>query len=144
MNRLIAPLALVCVLLASCIGTRARNDALLPAVRTAWPEVRVDFERGVADGINDGDLTDMEAIGLRAEADRLDVAITAGDRIKLINVLYTTEIQPWAGRGITAALDAGEIGPNGALLLQERLSNFSAAILVLQERATSLLPQPSH
>jgi len=140
MNRLCASLALVCVLLASCIGTRARNDALMPAVRMAWPEVRVDFDRGVADGINDGDLTEMAAIGLRSEADRLNNAITSGDRIALINVLYDTEIRPWAGRGITAALDAGEIGPNGALLLQERLGNFSAAILVLQERATSLLP----
>jgi len=140
MNRLCASLALVCVLLASCIGTRARNDALMPAVRMAWPEVRVDFDRGVADGINDGDLTEMAAIGLRSEADRLTDALASGDRVLLINVLYDTEIRPWAGRGISAALDAGEIGPNGALLLQERLGNFSAAILVLQERATSLLP----
>lgn len=144
MNRLIAPLALVAVLLASCIGTRARNDALLPAVRVAWPEVRVDFDRGVADGIADGDLTEIEAITLRSEADRLDLALTAGDRVKLTNVLYDSEIRPWASRGITAALDAGDLGPNGAMLLTERLSNFSAAILVLQERATSLLPTTSH
>ena len=142
MNRLIAPLALVAVLLASCIGTRARNDALMPAVRMAWPEVRVDFDRGVADGIADGDLTEMEAISLRSEADMLTDALEAGDRFKLYNVLYTTEIQPWASRGITAALEAGDLGPNGAMLLTERLTNFSAAILVLQERATSLLPTP--
>lgn len=144
MNRLIAPLALVAVLLASCIGTRARNDALMPAVRMAWPEVRVDFDRGVADGLADGDLTEMAAISLRSEADMLTDALEAGDRFKLYNVLYTTEIQPWASRGIQAALDAGDLGPNGAMLLTERLSNFSAAILVLQERATSLLPQPSN
>lgn len=143
MNRLIAPLALVAVLLSSCIGTKARNDALLPAVRTAWPEVRVDFERGVADGLNDADITAEQAATIRNEADLLDLALTAGDRVKLINVLYSTEIRPWASRGISAALDAGEIGPNGALLLSERLSNFSAAILVLQERATSILPSTS-
>jgi hypothetical protein len=144
MNRLLPTLALACVLLASCVGNRARNDALLPAVSMAWPEVRVDFDRGVADGINDGDLTEMAAIGLRSEADLLTSALESGDRFKLYNVLYTTEIQPWASRGISAALEAGEIGPNGAMLLTERLSNFTAAILVLQERATSLLPQPSH
>lgn len=142
MNRLIAPLALVAVLLASCIGTRARNDALLPAVRMAWPEVRVDFDRGVADGLADGDLTEMGAITLRSEADRLDLALTSGDRVMLINTLYDSEVRPWASRGIQAALDAGDIGPNGAMLLTERLANFSAAILVLQERATSLLPTP--
>lgn len=142
MNRLFAPLALVCVLLASCVGTRARNDALLPAARMAWPQVRVDFDRGVADGLADGDLSPAQADVARTEADALGSALSSGDRVALISVLYDSEIRPLASRGISAALGAGEIGPNGALLLMERLTNFSAAILVLQERATTLLPTP--
>ena len=132
MNRLLLSIA-AAMLLVACLGTKARESVLLPAVRTAWPEVKVDVERGLADG----NPTDKQANEVRYEVDLLTAALETGD---LTNVLYEPLIAPWATRGVAAAFEAGEIGPNVALILTERNSRFLAAILVIQERATLLLP----
>jgi len=137
MNRLITSVLLV-VALASCVGTRARDNALLPAARTAWPEVRVDLEAGIADGLADGDLTAERAAEVVGYADELTAALTSGDRFALKMVPWDTDMHPLVIRGITSALEAGQLGPNGAQILYQRATNFTAVILVLQERTTNM------
>lgn len=130
MNRLSILLACAVMVLVSCVGPRARDNALLPAAQQAWPRVRVDFEAGLADG--DLDPTGRDA--LLGYADDLGEALTDGDRAALLDIPWDSQMRPWAVRGITAALDAGELGPNGSQLLYQRVANFTAAILVLQEK----------
>lgn len=134
MNRLSILLACAVLALASCVGTRARDNALLPAAQTAWPQVRVDFEAGLADGIADGDLNEASRDDLLGLADDLGEALTDGDRAALGGIPWDSQMRPWAIRGITSAVDAGELGPNGSQLLYQRVANFTAAILVLQEK----------
>src|SRR5690349_840517 len=48
---------LLCVLtlfLASCVGNKARELTLNPVAQQVWPNVRVDFDRGLADGLAKG------------------------------------------------------------------------------------------
>jgi hypothetical protein len=133
-NRLSILLACAVMVLASCVGPRARDNALLPAAQQAWPQVRVDFEAGLADGVTDGDLDPTGRDTLLGYADDLGEALTDGDRAALLDIPWDSQMRPWAVRGITAALDAGELGPNGSQLLYQRVANFTAAILVLQEK----------
>lgn len=131
MNRLLLSIAATMIFV-SCLGTKARESVLLPAALAAWPEVRVDMERGLERGLADGDLTEMWAHEVRCEADLMTAALATGD---LRTVRYEPVIAPWAVRGVWAALDAEEIGPNVASIMAERNTRFSAAILALQERA---------
>lgn len=118
--------------LCSCVGNRARQDALGPIAQDIWPNVQVDFERGLADGLADGDLNEQGAAVLNNFAQALGASLQAGDRIALGGVPWATEMAPWAVRGIDTALAAGELGPNGANILRQRLSNFTEVILTLQ------------
>lgn len=132
MNRLL-PLLLI-LALASCVGTRARDEALMPVASQIWPNVRIDYEAGLADGVADGDLNNAQRGELLALADDLGEALESGSRSELLSVPWDTQMRPWAIRGITAAVDAGELGPNGSQILYQRVANFTAVILTLQER----------
>jgi hypothetical protein len=130
---------LLCVLtlfLASCVGNKARELTLNPVAQQVWPNVRVDFDRGLADGIAKGELNETGAVALRGFADELTNDLESGDRIALAGIPWSTQMQPWAVRGVSAALAAGEIGPNGANILMQRIANFSAVMMVLQGQVT--------
>lgn len=127
-----AACCLLLLVLTACAGNKARELTLNPVAQQVWPNVRVDFDRGVADGMAKGDLTSEGAFALRGLADDLGECLASGDRIALAGIPWGTQMQPWAVRGVTAALQAGEIGPNGANLLMQRIANFSAVMMVLQ------------
>lgn len=138
--RLMLCLIVGLVLSTGCAGSRARSNALLPAASAAWSGVRVDFERGVADGVSEGDLGAVGAEDLRTLADVLETSLSEGDVISLREVPWQDKMAPWAVRGIAVELAAGEVGPNGANVLLQRVSNLTAALLVLQGEVVAAAP----
>lgn len=138
MNRVLCLLAVSALFLGSCIGARTRDNALLPAARVAWPEVRVDFESGLTDAAIKGDLTSEEVGSLRAMADSLGAALESGDRTALKAVPWAIALAPWATRGISSDVAAGRLGPNSAQILYQRVANFTAVILTLQEKIANM------
>lgn len=112
------PLLLV---LASCLGTKARENGLLPPMRAAWAGVRVDVQTG----IDDAHLADPSAI--MSAVVSLDSAIQTGDVVAL-SVAPWTAIEPYGQRGIDVYLRNGDIGPMGAGSFRERLRQFGLAL----------------
>jgi hypothetical protein len=110
------------VAMAACAGIRARDMALLPAVKTAWTSVQQDVLRG------DPELV-VEVADLTAafdSGDRVQIAIVAG---RTIDTLLEA-----AQSGIDARLVAGEIGLGVAASLRERLRLFEESIEKLVSR----------
>jgi hypothetical protein len=108
-------LAALFFVLAACAGATARTEALLPAMREAWPPIREGAAREiVASG-------QVEAGPSLAAADE---AITTGDPVKVAAA-------PWAVVDSLAAADIDRrepaLGPNSATSLRERLRQFQAA-----------------
>lgn len=141
MKNYLSGLALLTLLLTSCVGTRARNETLLPAMELAWPGVVTDFGNGVQDGIADGDLTEEAAAGLMEMADTMGAAIEARETGVIITLPWESQMRVWAVRGIQSEVDAGRLGPNGAMILLQRVANFTAAVNVLSG-AISLAAPP--
>lgn len=129
---------LVLVLLAACAGNRARDEALNPIAKTVWPQVRADFDRGVADGLADGDLKQAAADDLLSLRDDLTSALDIGDRAGLMGIPWESKMAQWAVRGIQADIEAGTVGPNTATILLQRITNFTNTIAVLQGRSVLL------
>lgn len=148
MKNLIVGLLLV---LSSCVGTRTRNTTLLPAAQQAWPNVQVDYTNGVRDGLADGDLTDEGALTLFSLAEDLGAALQAEDIPSILSVPWESQMAQWALRGIQSEVEAGRLGPQGSVLLIQRVHNFTHALQVLSGRITlreplpynPLLPSPS-
>lgn len=132
MNRILSPILLaITMLVASCAGPHSKAITLFPAADTAWPAVEEDFNRGVEDGVSDGDISPVEAAELRSHAAKLEVALDARDVYGVRDVPWTS-MQPWASRGIDDQLEDGEIGPGVASSLREQLVNFTTTIADIQ------------
>lgn len=132
MNRFISPILFALTLLvASCAGPRSKAITLFPAAVTAWTAVAEDYDRGVDDGIADGDLSLPDATELRGFAEKLTTALNARDVTGVRAVPWIT-MRPWAVRGIDDQLEDGEIGPGAAASLHEQLVNFTTAIEDIQ------------
>lgn len=129
MKNMICVLALV---LTSCVGARVREQSLNPIAKAIWPNVRVDFDRGLADGLFEEDLSQEVHDTLVANANALTEALDSGDSVALAAIPWADQMAPWAIRGVSVALVAGELGPNGASILLQRVTNFSQVIAVLQ------------
>lgn len=132
-------LALSCLLLASgCAGSSgnaARERALLPALRSAWPGVEADVQRGVNDGLDDGDLQGEAASALIASADRLEESLSTNlDDARAATTIEWPLIHPYALRGVLDRVDDGDIGAGVAASLNERITQFDAAIDALGGR----------
>ncbi len=115
--KLLIPL-LVILSMTSCLTTRAENSALIPAIVQAWPAVRTD--------VMEADAPPMAAV------ESMDAAVEAGTKTMLRQVPWDL-LRDAAQEGITNQLLAGTIGPNGANLLSEQLSQMDAAMLQLQK-----------
>lgn len=122
---------LVALFVSSCIGPRVKNSALFPAAAIAWPAVQEDYLRGIADGIDDGDLIEPAAQALRSSGDKLGQALTAKDVTAVRSISWAT-MAPWAQRGIDDKLQDGEIGPGVKISLVEQLTNFTETITKIQ------------
>ena len=117
--------ALVAATLTSCLSSKVRDEALLPAASLAWPGVRADVERGIADAVEDGDLLDsapMLGFVLQLEAVLADGA--PRDDLKLVP--WST-LEPYGKRGIADRIEDGEMHPLVAESLYQRLKNFTLA-----------------
>jgi hypothetical protein len=120
---------------AGSAGNAARERALLPALRSAWPGVEADVQRGVNDGLDDGDLTGSASDALMASADRLEKSLSATiEEAKSVTGKEWPALHPWAARGVMDRVDDGEIGAGVAASLNERIVQFDAAIDALQGR----------
>jgi len=113
--------------IASCAGPRSKSVTLFPAAELAWPAVSEDFHRGVADGLEDGDLPQPAADELRSEAEALGRALDARD-VDAVRAVPWPIMQPWVDRGIDDKLLDGEIGPGVAASLREQLAKFTSTI----------------
>lgn len=125
-------LALSLVALVACIGPRAKGPALFPPAALAWPAVESDYQRGVADGVADGDLAALAAEDLLHKGEALGAALEVRSVEQLRLVPWATTMSPWATRGIADKLEDGEIGPGVADSLREQLVNFTETINRLQ------------
>ena len=119
MKRHYAVLALLVMATAvsGCIGLRARDKTLLPAVQPEWEGVRVDAVDG---GIAANTLA------------QFDDAVTSGD-VKALTLLWPT-VKTAAETGVQARVDAGSVSTGVAASLLERVNNMDEAILTLKKR----------
>ncbi len=124
MRRHSASLLLAIVLLVGCqLGQRARDEALLPALRMAAVGICEDAIRGGDDAASVAAEAFMNA--LRAES--LDQpAITEG----------WVAVSAYAKLGISVRVASGEIGPAVAESLLERIKQFDIGIQKYFEKDT--------
>ena len=121
-------LALLALLAASaCAGVAARDEALLPAMRLAWPPIAELVERGTANRI------DGAQVPVLAAAREMTAALDSGDRERVAAVDWPI-LRFAAAEGIKRRIEAGEIGPGVAESLAERILQFDAAFWKLGER----------
>jgi hypothetical protein len=119
------------VALSSCIAPKYKPSVLFPAAALTWPAVEEDFDRGIADGISDGVLTQQAAVAFKAEADKLENGLNTKN-LPEVQLVAWGNLKPWADRGIDDKLADGEVGPGVAASLREQLTNFTETIAQLQ------------
>jgi len=106
--------ALVCIMLAmACVGTAARNEALIPAMRATW-------ESSIAESVTlgGGDPAPMTE------------ALKSGEVEKIIAVSWG-EMRDQALAGIRKLQRDGDIGGNVALIMMNEVAMFDRAMRVL-------------
>ena len=135
--KLLKWLALSCLVLASgCAGSSgdaARERALLPSLQLAWPAVEDDIQRGVLDGVEDGDLSKSKSEALLASANRLEASLSEDlNQARSVTAFEWPIVHPWASRGVIDRLDDGQIGPGVAESFDERIKNFDEGVRKLQ------------
>lgn len=130
---IVAAIAILAIgaLLPSCIGSRTKPLALFPPAQLTWPAVEEDLARGIADGVEDGDLTQDGANEMNTHTLAFGAALDAHDLEGVRRVPWSA-MAPWAERGIADKIDDGEISPGVAASLREQLSNFGETIRLLQ------------
>lgn len=116
----------------SCLGPRVKPASLFPPLALTWPAIEEDLVRGVADGVEDQELSQDAANALNTQALALGRAIEARD-LEGVRVIPWTNLEPWVERGIADKVTDEEIGPGVGASLREQLSNFGEAIAILQE-----------
>ncbi len=101
------------MLLVGCIGTTARQQALLPAMRLAW-------QTSIAESVTlgGGDPAPMTK------------ALESGDVQRVISLPWG-KLRDQALAGIQKLLDDGEIGLNAMTIMHNELALFDRALRVL-------------
>lgn len=120
-RNLISILALAALCTFGCLAVKARENALLPAMRTAWVGVRGNIELGIQDAHLDDPSAPLAAVGA------LDSALTAGDELRL-SVAPWELLEPYGQRGIDSKLTRGDVTEPVATSLRERLRQFGRAL----------------
>ena len=137
---LLAILASVSALaLASCAGVKARDNVLLPIANIVYENVRTDIDRGIADAVEDGDLTASAAASATALADSLGSILDSGDRAQLAGFPWLT-LEAYAVRGVQDMIDDGEVSEGVATVLLQRIVNFREVLAELGNRISIATP----
>lgn len=105
--------AIIITLASACAGGVARERVLLPAMRSAWPSIRLQAEH-IA--------TPVEAITVAA----MDQAMQIGTEMALASADWQA-VKSLAVARIYERTAAGEIGPGVAASLSERVNQFDRA-----------------
>jgi len=93
----------------SCVTQRVQDRTLLPAISAAWEGVRADAELG-----------GMPEVALAAWDSAVEAGFFTGmDTSVLLNAAHV---------GIEQRLLAGEIGPNGVIIMRNRAISFVHAV----------------
>ena len=139
-NRNSIIIAIVLLLVCSaCVGTRMRENVLIPSVQFAWPNVRADIEYGLMDAVYKQEITSEDSSFVVLQ--KMDEAITKGIYEDIIIVPYYI-LEPYGEQGIQAKIDTGELVPETARFLFDRLKNFRKALDTLKN-STAYLPGAS-
>lgn len=126
MKYLILTLALLST---ACVGTRVRENALMPPVAMAYENVRADIERGISAGLDDGTISAVAAEQHRSNAAALGAALDSGDLAKLRRApRFSPELEQLALDGIQDRIDDGEMTEPVALSLRLRVQNVRDGI----------------
>lgn len=115
--------------LASCATTNVRTGILMPTAETAFGSIKSDLVRGIADGVEDGDIDESKAGGLRGAVDALEDALRSRDveRIRAEGGAWI-ELKGWAIRGVQDRVEDGELSPGVATSFLERILNFGLVL----------------
>lgn len=117
---------LTLLLLAACAGNKARQEALFPAVQMVWPNVKADIQRGIdVAGLADDTV-------LLGQIEQIDNAVDNDNYFLLYGVAWSV-LEPYGQAGIADRVATGEVHPLVADSLKERLKNFGASLLLLQD-----------
>lgn len=128
MKRTFLPI-LLCAL-ASCSTLFGNEDeALFPPLDLAWEGVYEDIERGLQDGIADGDLSPEGLSDALATASELEDAIEDEESDGLRDLWL--DLKPWAERGIADRVEDDEIVEGAAASLLERVRLFNESVNAL-------------
>ncbi len=127
--------SLTLLALAACAGTKARDDALLPIAKNVYQNVRTDIDRGIADAVEDGDLTEGAAAHVAVLADRLGEILDSGDRSLLASFPWPT-LETYAVRGVQDMISDGDVSEGVAIVLLQRIVNFRDVLARLGARVS--------
>lgn len=109
--------ALALLVLVSCAGATARQQVLLPAMRTAWPPIREVVET---------ELQQAPDSATTAAVAAAESALQAGTSTAVTSVAWPL-IDTAHESGLVRSVQAGAIGPGVADSLRERAKQFAAA-----------------
>jgi len=115
-----------------CVSPQAKERVLAPAVELAWPGVRDDLQRGISDGLEDGEIDEETAAGLSDQVFDIGVAL-AEDDFEALGLAPWEALEVWADRGVQDRVDDGEIGPGVAVSRIERIDQFGRGLDRLRE-----------
>ena len=111
------------MIICSCTGVQVRDTILLPLAREIYEHLVPQIELGLADAVEDGDLSTEGAEALLVLSDQLREALKSGDRSQALAVDWPT-LEAWAVRGVQRLVDDGTISPAVATSLYQRIVNF--------------------
>lgn len=121
-------------------GVESREHVLMPAIEQSWVGVYADVASGVNDAQSDGDLTVESATELFAKMGEWNAELNSEEpqaaTIVALRARDWDTFEFYAQRGIAARQAAGEIGPNVAGELQERVNQFGVALASLAGEPT--------
>ena len=132
MKHLQAITLFLCVITALTFGCTSSGVRFQPA-GMAWPAVENDYIRGIADGVEDGDLDATAAQMLYDQGYNLGEILSREDVEALYLIPWGATMRPWADRGVADKLEDGEVGPLVADELLEQIINFTTVIQSLKD-----------
>ncbi len=128
-------LLLAVLLLPSCAASRTIDLTLIPAVQSAWPNVRADLELG----LEVGEIPENSA--LAGKLLTLDNAIQTGNG-HVLRANDWPSLEVWAVRGVLERIHRGELSEGVATSLYERILRFGEAMDTLAGRSVSRVSFP--